>query len=71
MTGISRTDGKYEVVSDRTSAIARAIEIADSGDTVLIAGKGHEDYQIFGKTKTHFDDYETALKAVSEAESRI
>ncbi len=71
VTGISRTDGKYEVVSDRTSAIARAIEIADSGDTVLIAGKGHEDYQIFGKTKTHFDDYETALKAVSEAESRI
>ncbi|MCR4689280.1 MAG: UDP-N-acetylmuramoyl-L-alanyl-D-glutamate--2,6-diaminopimelate ligase [Saccharofermentans sp.] len=68
VTGISRTKGSFEIVEDRTSAIKRAIEIAGEGDTVLIAGKGHEDYQIFGKTKTHFDDYETALKI---AEGRI
>ena len=70
ITGISKTTGRYEVVSDRASAIARCIELAKSGDTVLIAGKGHEDYQIFGKTKIHFDDYETAVSAVAKAEGR-
>ncbi|MDR2884433.1 MAG: UDP-N-acetylmuramoyl-L-alanyl-D-glutamate--2,6-diaminopimelate ligase [Deferribacteraceae bacterium] len=43
---------------DRAEAIKYAIEIAQSGDIVLIAGKGHEDYQIVGKTKHHFSDSE-------------
>jgi UDP-N-acetylmuramoyl-L-alanyl-D-glutamate--2,6-diaminopimelate ligase len=47
-----------EIEADRRLAIARALGIAESGDIVLIAGKGHEDYQVVGTTKTHFDDRE-------------
>lgn len=52
------------VISDRALAIKKAIEIAQSGDGVLIAGKGHEDYQILGTEKIHFDDREEAKKAL-------
>lgn len=55
---------KWEVLLDRRAAIRRAIALADKGDVVVIAGKGHEDYQILGKTKTHFDDREEAREAV-------
>ena len=55
----------FEVVVDRKLAIFRAIALAQPGDLVLIAGKGHEDYQILGKTKIHFDDREVALMALS------
>ena len=64
MAGISRTEG-VEVIADRAAAIARAIEIARSGDGVLIAGKGHEDYQILGTEKIHFDDREQARAALA------
>ena len=50
---------------DRANAIATAVAGARAGDTVLIAGKGHEDYQIIGTTKTHFDDREEAAKALA------
>ncbi len=46
---------------DRKKAVALAIRLAQKDDTVLIAGKGHETYQIIGKTKFHFSDKETAL----------
>ena len=49
-----------EVVSDRAEAIRAAIALAQPGDCVLIAGKGHEDYQILGTEKVHFDDREQA-----------
>jgi UDP-N-acetylmuramoyl-L-alanyl-D-glutamate--2,6-diaminopimelate ligase len=49
---------------DRARAIASAIEAAGPADLVLIAGKGHEDYQILGTTKIHFDDREEAEKAL-------
>ena len=52
------------VVADRAAAIAQAISQAKAGDLVLIAGKGHEDYQILGTTKVHFDDREEAAKAL-------
>ena len=45
---------------DRAAAIAAAIEVAGPDDLVLIAGKGHEDYQILGTSKVHFDDREQA-----------
>lgn len=54
-----------EVLVDRRSAINRACSIALPGDTIIIAGKGHEDYQIIGTEKFHFDDreeVETALR---------
>jgi len=47
-----------EVIPDRRSAIAHAASIAKQGDVILVAGKGHEDYQIVGKDRHHFDDRE-------------
>ncbi|BAQ60428.1 UDP-N-acetylmuramoylalanyl-D-glutamate-2,6-diaminopimelate ligase [Geminocystis sp. NIES-3708] len=52
------------VEGDRALAIKIAIEMANSGDGVLIAGKGHEDYQILGTEKIHFDDREEAKKVL-------
>jgi len=51
-----------EVEYDRRVAIAHAIDCAGPGDVVLIAGKGHEDYQVIGKEKIHFSDYEETEK---------
>lgn len=47
---------EYYVEADREKAIAKAVSIAKEHDIIFIAGKGHEDYQIIGKTKHHFDD---------------
>lgn len=54
------------VLSDRATAIHTAILQAKPGDGVLIAGKGHEDYQILGTEKIHFDDREQAIAALTE-----
>jgi UDP-N-acetylmuramoyl-L-alanyl-D-glutamate--2,6-diaminopimelate ligase len=54
----------YFIYADRAEAISFAAGAARGGDTILIAGKGHEDYQIIGTTKHHFDDRETAKAAV-------
>lgn len=54
------------VNGDRASAIANAIAQAQPGDGVLIAGKGHEDYQIIGTEKIHFDDREEARSALEK-----
>lgn len=51
---------------DRAAAIKLAIQQARSGDIVLIAGKGHEDYQIIGTQKHHFSDFEEAKKALRD-----
>ena len=56
----------YQTIVDRAKAIQGAIEEAKSGDLVLIAGKGHEDYQILGTQKVHFDDREEARKAIRQ-----
>ena len=53
-----------QVEADRASAITGAIATAKAGDLVLIAGKGHEDYQIIGTSKIHFDDREEAERAL-------
>lgn len=58
------TTKKFEVVEDRAEAIKRACAALQEGDWLVIAGKGHEDYQIVGKTKLHFDDREEAVKAM-------
>ncbi len=55
----------YLVIVDRRQAIRRAIELAQDGDVVVIAGKGHEDYQIIGKTKYPFDDRLVAAEALA------
>jgi UDP-N-acetylmuramoyl-L-alanyl-D-glutamate--2,6-diaminopimelate ligase len=61
--------GSMQVQADRAVAIAAAIAEAEPGDLVLIAGKGHEDYQILGTTKVHFDDREEADKALRRRRS--
>ncbi len=60
--GFPKGFSNYTKEVDRAVAIQQAINIAKPGDVVLIAGKGHEDYQIIGTTKTHFSDYEMAEK---------
>jgi UDP-N-acetylmuramoyl-L-alanyl-D-glutamate--2,6-diaminopimelate ligase len=56
----------YDVIEDRATAIRTGISMARPGDLVMIAGKGHEDYQIIGTEKTHFDDREVARLVLSE-----
>ncbi len=53
---------KYTVIVDREQAIKYGIEMSDAKDSLLIAGKGHEDYQILGREKIHFDDREQVRK---------
>ncbi|MBX7171492.1 MAG: UDP-N-acetylmuramoyl-L-alanyl-D-glutamate--2,6-diaminopimelate ligase [Pyrinomonadaceae bacterium] len=64
--GIKDTNCPYLVVSDRHEAIHTAIKKAKAGDVVLIAGKGHETYQIIGNNKYHFDDREIAREALEK-----
>jgi len=61
INGIS-SDTSHEVLPDREEAIRRALVYARPGDTVVIAGKGHEDYQVIGTERRHFDDAETARR---------
>ncbi len=58
------TTGVYWVEPDRRKAIGQAIELARKSDAVIIAGKGHEDYQIIGDQRIHFDDREVAREAL-------
>jgi UDP-N-acetylmuramoyl-L-alanyl-D-glutamate--2,6-diaminopimelate ligase len=62
--GMKDSGGEYEVEPDREKAIRKAIMMAKQGEAVVIAGKGHEDYQIIGKEKIHLDDREIAEKAL-------
>ncbi|MBE0503402.1 MAG: UDP-N-acetylmuramoyl-L-alanyl-D-glutamate--2,6-diaminopimelate ligase [Desulfuromonadales bacterium] len=55
----------YLVVPDRRQAIRLAVSLLAAGDLLLVAGKGHEDYQIIGKEKFHFDDREELRAALS------
>jgi len=57
----------YVVEPDRRAAIELALACARPGDVVLIAGKGHEDYQLVGAERRHFDDREEARRALGLA----
>lgn len=57
-TGISKTDGKYVEICDRKEAIRYAIEHGEAGDIIVLAGKGHEDYQEIKGVKYHMDERE-------------
>jgi UDP-N-acetylmuramoyl-L-alanyl-D-glutamate--2,6-diaminopimelate ligase len=66
--GLSNDDAaRAKTEPDRANAIAWAIEQLAPGDTLLIAGKGHEDYQIVGEHRRHFDDVETAAEAIARS----
>ena len=65
--GVPRRPGSVQNVlrlADRAQAIQRAVKLARQGDTVLIAGKGHEDYQILGTQKVPFSDLREARQAI-------
>ncbi|MCP3761907.1 UDP-N-acetylmuramoyl-L-alanyl-D-glutamate--2,6-diaminopimelate ligase [Domibacillus sp. A3M-37] len=66
--GAGVPDEQYTVIEDRKEAIFKAIEAAEPGDAVVIAGKGHETYQIIGKDVFHFDDREMAKEALLQKE---
>ncbi|MBI3354774.1 MAG: UDP-N-acetylmuramoyl-L-alanyl-D-glutamate--2,6-diaminopimelate ligase [Nitrospirae bacterium] len=57
---------EYLIIPDRKEAIYRAIGMAEKDDIILLAGKGHEDYQIIGDKKLHFDDREIAREAIKK-----
>jgi UDP-N-acetylmuramoyl-L-alanyl-D-glutamate--2,6-diaminopimelate ligase len=63
--GIQTTGKPYRKIADRREAIHAAVAEARPGDLVLIAGKGHEDYQIIGREVSHFDDREVAREALA------
>ena len=62
--GLDTNNENYDIVIDRREAINNAVKMAKKGDVVIIAGKGHETYQILGTVKHHFDDKEEAKKAL-------
>ncbi|HYQ14458.1 MAG TPA: cyanophycin synthetase, partial [Polyangiaceae bacterium] len=70
LPGFQGAAGRFEVELDRATAIDKAVLGAAPGDVVLIAGKGHEDYQIIGDEKRHFDDREQARQALSQRRAR-
>ncbi|MGB3769021.1 MAG: UDP-N-acetylmuramoyl-L-alanyl-D-glutamate--2,6-diaminopimelate ligase, partial [Phormidesmis sp.] len=66
VAGIAAPLDDQQVISDRAQAIRSAILNAHPGDGIIIAGKGHEDYQILGTEKIHFDDREQSRAALEE-----
>jgi UDP-N-acetylmuramoyl-L-alanyl-D-glutamate--2,6-diaminopimelate ligase len=66
IVGLQKTGGKYLIEPDREKAIAMAMDEARSGDIVLLAGKGHENYQILADRTFEFDDREMARRALCE-----
>ncbi len=67
LVGLRRFDTPLTIEADRSKAIHKAIAMARPNDIILLAGKGHEDYQIIGKTKHPFDDRLVARHALAVA----
>jgi murE/murF fusion protein len=66
---VSGVDGAYLAEADRAAAIRQAVQSARSGDIVLVAGKGHEDYQEIAGVKTPFSDIAAALAALNDCQA--
>src|SRR6202007_485324 len=66
VVGLQKTNGKYMIEPDREKAIGLAIDEARAGDILLLAGKGHENYQILADRTLEFDDREVARRALRE-----
>jgi UDP-N-acetylmuramoyl-L-alanyl-D-glutamate--2,6-diaminopimelate ligase len=66
VVGIQKSSGKYMIEPDREKAIGLALDEARAGDIVLLAGKGHEDYQILGDKTLPWDDRQTAQAALRQ-----
>ncbi len=66
LAGMTEEGADYTVIENRREAIKWAIKNASAGDTVILAGKGHETYQIIGTEKRHFDEREVVRQALGE-----
>ena len=67
-TGLSQDDlKKVTIIPNRREAIAEGVKLAQKGDVVLVAGKGHETYQDVKGVKSHFDDLEELKQAFNQA----
>jgi len=64
LVGLEGKDVPYDVVADRREAIYHALKIAEKGDVIVLAGKGHEEYQIIGSEKKHFDEREVVAEGL-------
>ena len=64
--GIKKTNGKYECIIDRVEAIKKAIKMANKRDMIVIAGKGHEQYQEINKKRYPFDENEIVNRIIDE-----
>ena len=62
LAGMEGMDTPYVVVENRVEAIGYAIDHAQSGDVIVLAGKGHETYQIIGTEKHHLDEREVVAE---------
>ena len=67
LAGMTGHEDRYEVHVDRREGIAAAIAVAKPGDSILIAGKGHEDYQLVGDQVLSFDDVKVAEEELNRA----
>ena len=66
ISAMAEEEGSYTVIPDRREAIRWTVSQAQTGDIIIIAGKGHETYQITGEEKRHFDDREEVLSAMGK-----
>ena len=66
LAGMTNTQTPYQVIENRREAIYWALDNAKPGDVLILAGKGHETYQIFGKDKIHFDEREVIAEYYKE-----
>ena len=70
LPGLEGFDTPHVTIVNRREAIYYAVANAQPGDTIVLAGKGHEDYQIIGHEKFHFDEREVVAEALAETEAR-
>ena len=63
---MAQEGGSYIVIPDRREAICWTVSQAQTGDVIVVAGKGHETYQLLGSEKRHFDDRETILSVMEK-----
>ena len=66
LAGVKAPKSRYKVIEDRKQAIAYAIDNHQPGDLIILAGKGHETYQIIGKTKQHMDEREIVAEHLNK-----
>ena len=67
--GLYETGCNYEIIDDRRKALERAIAMYQKGDLILVAGKGHENYQIIGSSKYYFNDREIIRELIDKGET--